>query len=170
MKYSLVGVACAMLFIASCSRMSEEEAFTKGKAAVEQRKYEEAQKFFNLIIEEYPDGKRAPDALFLSGSIHQNEKRDLAKAVSIYLEVVRKYPKSDAAPKALFTAAFLHANQMDQLQKARELYEQFLRSYPNHEMAPSARTEIANLGVNPDAILESLTRQRQSGTQATGGK
>lgn len=150
--------------------MSEEEAFAKGKTAVEQRKYDEAQKYFDLIIKEYPDGKRAPDALFLSGTLSQNQKRDFAKAVSVYLEVVQRYPKSEAAPKALFTAAFLHANQMNDLKKARELYEQFLRSYPNHELAASARVEIANLGVAPDALLQSITKQPETGARASTGK
>jgi TolA-binding protein len=170
MKYLLLSTACVIILLTSCSKMSEEEAFTKGKTAVEQRKYDEAQKYFDLIAREYPEGKRAPDALFLSGSIYQNEKRDLSRAVSVYLEVVAKYPKSEAAPKALFTAAFLHANQMNDLKKARELYEQFLRSYPNHEMASSAQVEIANLGVEPEVLLNSITRKPEPEQQASGGK
>ncbi len=170
MKSLLLCAACALLFIPSCSRMSEEEAFAKGKAAVEQRKYDEAQKYFDLILKEYPEGKRAPDALFLSGSIAQNRKGDFAKAVSVYLEVSRRYPASEAAPKALFTAAFLNANQIGDQAKARELYERFIRSYPNHELAASARVELANLGVSPDAMLRAVTTKPDSGEQASAGK
>lgn len=165
MKTFFYSLLITLVSLSACSRLSEEEAFSKAKAAVEQKKVDEAVKFYEIIIKEYPGGKLAPDALFYLASIYQNEKKDVPKALEMYQDVVKKYPQSEPAPKALFTSAFIFANQMNNIPKAKELYQQFLDRYPNHEMAKSAKVELDNIGVDPTVLLETLQQKHADNSQ-----
>lgn len=153
------------LVAGACSRLSEDDAMKQARSALEQKKTDEAIKFFEIIIKEFPDGKATPDAMLYLASMYQNEKKDLTRASGLYEEVFKKFPRSDAAPKALFSEAFMQANQLNDLAKAKELYEKFLELYPNHEMARSAKSEIENLGLDPAVVLESMQQKQVSAAE-----
>ena len=160
MKTSVTILTLILLF-SSCTKMSEQDAMKQGDAALEKKQYDEAIKFFEIVAKEYPESANAPKALFLLAGIHLNGKKDSDKAMKAYQDLYENYPKNEMAPKALFTAAFTYANQLNAYEKAKGLYKLFLERYPNHEMAASARTELENIGIDPNVVLESL-RQKDS--------
>ena len=43
---------------------------------------------------------------------------------------------------------------MEDTVAAKEAYTRFIKLYPDSEMAESAKSEIENLGLTPDEILE----------------
>jgi tetratricopeptide (TPR) repeat protein len=60
-------------------------------------KFEDAIQYWALLYKEYPEYKRAPDALFLEAFTYENEIKDLPKAKALYEEFLKKYPTHDFA-------------------------------------------------------------------------
>lgn len=158
------------LLVASCSRMSEEDAFTQAKAAIDKKKTDDALKFLEIVYKDHPSGKHAPDALFLAASLYQNEKKNLDKALELYAAIDKDYAESAVAPRALFTSAFICANQKNDFEKAKARYKEFIKRYPKHELAASAQSEIDNMGVDPNVLLENLQQRQNATAESPQGK
>ncbi len=62
--------------------------------------YKKAEETFRLVYNKYPDNKKAPMALFLSGFILANDLRNFQSATSTYNLFLEKYPKHELASSA----------------------------------------------------------------------
>jgi TolA-binding protein len=147
-----------VVLIASCQRLTEEEAWNKARQSHDEKKFQEAIGFYQLLADRYPQSARASLAYYAIGSIYGNDLKDYANAIKFYLTIVEKYPESKEAPSALFTVGFTYNNDLKDYAKAKLYYEKFLEKYPQHEMAPSARFELATLGRDPNEILSTGMR------------
>jgi outer membrane protein assembly factor BamD (BamD/ComL family) len=105
MKASL-GYAILILLVLiafSCSKkMSEKDYYLKATENMEQENYEEAEKFFAKILEDYPNGENSSKALFMIGFINANYLNNLDKAKTYYTEFLEKYPDHELAKSATY--------------------------------------------------------------------
>lgn len=62
--------------------------------------YKKAEETFRLVYNKYPDTKKAPMALFLSGFILANDLRNFKGATSTYNLFLEKYPEHELASSA----------------------------------------------------------------------
>ncbi len=60
-------------------------------------KFDDAINYWQMLIEKYPDYKRAPDALFLQAFTYENDVKDLDKAKNLYETFLKKYPNHSFA-------------------------------------------------------------------------
>lgn len=61
--------------------------------------YEAAIQVFDLMIEKYPDHKKAPDAMYLKGrALMMADQR--SKAKQVFTDLIKTYPSTEAARKA----------------------------------------------------------------------
>ena len=56
--------------------------------------------FFNRVLNDYPNYRKAPECLFMKAFVYETSLNDLKKAQETYLEFLRKYPKHDFADDA----------------------------------------------------------------------
>ncbi|MCB2198579.1 tetratricopeptide repeat protein [bacterium] len=82
----------AILVITGCSnKPSEEELFSKAKAAQESRDFTGAVDAYKLVVANYPDGDRADEAQFMVGFLYANDIGDTTAARTAYEVYLEKY-------------------------------------------------------------------------------
>jgi len=67
----------------------------------------EAIKFYDRILNDYPDYRKAPEALFLKGYVYENNLGRLDKAKEIYESFIAKYPDNEFADDAQVSLKYL---------------------------------------------------------------
>ena len=168
MKTILLLIIFAFL-IAGCGKKSDQSLMNNAQKSADQKNYQEAIKNYNDLIKDYPDSKLIPDALVNLASLYMSnsdstltEYQSYQKAADLFRKVYDKYPNSDKAPTALFMSGFVLANNLNKYDEATKTYRLFLEKYPNHPLAKSAREELNNMGISPDDILKSNSKQKKS--------
>lgn len=149
-----------IVFSLSCNSISDKEYFSEAQKKIKDKKFIEAVKYFEELVEEYPNSNLAPQSLYEIAKLYHsqsipnlNREESLLKAVYFYKKVYGKYKNSPEAERALFIASFIFANELNQLDSAKNNYELFLKNYPKSELAQSVKLELENLGSSPDEIL-----------------
>lgn len=66
----------------------------KAKITIKQGKYKDADSLLQRLIDFYPDGLLADDALFLQADLNENQLNNRIKAMSCYENLLFKYPSS----------------------------------------------------------------------------
>jgi len=152
MKYVVLFSVIA-LALAGCTKKAEKELWQSAVEMQKRNEVDDAIQGYLRVLEEYPNGKLAPEALYAIGTLYQNEKQDKSKAVEFYQRLVREYSDHATAPNAAFMIGFIYHNDLKKVEEARRAYEEFLSKYPSSTMAESARFELATLGKSPEEIL-----------------
>ena len=99
----LLGLIVISLLALACSKkLSEEQYYEKAKEAYSKHQINQALDFYKKIIAEYPDGKRAPESLFMLGFIYANDLKKYDQAKKYYTEFIQKYPKHELADDAQY--------------------------------------------------------------------
>jgi len=151
----------SFLIIFGCSTKTDKEYLKTAENDVKGNNISKAIESYQTLVNEYPDSKLAPEALYEMAALYQNnmiknlnKKESLQKSVEIYRSVYDKYPKSKKAPMALFMSGFILANELNNYDEASKTYNLFLKKFPNHELSTSAKEELKHLGLSPEEILK----------------
>lgn len=101
MKY--LSALMLFFFIAACSsKLSEEEYYSKAQENYANQKFELAVENFKGIAENYAEGKRHAEALFMLGFINANDIKDFEEAKKYYSIFVETYPQHELADDAQY--------------------------------------------------------------------
>ncbi|MGB0166092.1 MAG: tetratricopeptide repeat protein [Luteibaculum sp.] len=82
------------------SQHLEKWLFEAGKAGRTSGRFESGIMFFKEFVSRYPNDKRVPEALFLTGFIYDEDLKDKDRAKGCYEQVVKKFPTHDLADDA----------------------------------------------------------------------
>jgi len=81
-----------LLLTTGCQKKpSEEELFSKAKAAQEARDFSGAVAAYKQVVANYPSGEKADEAQFMVGFLYANDIGDTAAARSAYETFLEKY-------------------------------------------------------------------------------
>lgn len=80
--------------------LSAQDLYNQALSAFNDRKYEQAQSFWEEFVTSFPDHELVPNALFWQGESFYQLK-DYNRAVLSYQEVIEGYPDSNKYPSAL---------------------------------------------------------------------
>lgn len=141
--------------LVSCSRKTDSELYTEGKAAEEKKDFQTAAQLYEEAVERFQTSAYAESSLVHLAFMYNNDLKDARKAIHAYKRFYDLFPNSKQAPTMLFLSAFIYNNELHQLDSAKFIYETFLQKYPDHELAPSAQFELATLGKDPGQSLSS---------------
>lgn len=149
------------ILIVSCSGKSENELKGELDSYLKDKKFSEAEKTLEIILNDYPDSKSNDSLIFEFAKLYHSKviaklsnEQNMKNAIKYYEKLYNEYPKSENAPTAMFMCGFIYANELKDFGKAKEYYNKFLKSFPNHELSASAKIELENLGVPPDEIIK----------------
>jgi len=81
--------------------------FKAGDIAMNTNRSMEAIRFYDRILNDYPDYRKAPEALFLKGYVYENNLGRLDKAKEIYESFIAKYPTNEFADDAEVSLKYL---------------------------------------------------------------
>lgn len=169
MKYYFFSVII-FFYLAGCSSKSDQDYMNEAAENAKKNKIPEAINGYENLVREYPGSRLAPEALFQVGTLYQNKmvknlsgKESLENSVKVFREIHDKYPDSKRAPYALFMSGFILANELGRYEEATETYKLFLQKYPDHEWSFSAKSELENMGLPPEIILQKKQKLSSDG-------
>lgn len=151
-----------IIFIAfACSSDNGKKIYDQAVKFYGEKKYVEALKEYQKVIDEYSSGEFREKSLMTIGSMYHmylipniTQTESNQKAVEYFRKLYKEYPKSEDAPKALFLSGFILSNNLQKLDEAKLAYQTFLKEYPNHELVSAVKSELENLGKDPEQILQ----------------
>jgi TolA-binding protein len=152
MKYTLPCVVLSLFLLLStgCSKPPTDEELLK--SAIQHQSSDEtdpALSDFQMLVEKYPKSDKIPEALFAMGSIYLNDKKEYAKAESLYTKLTLTYPGHPTAQAAAYQRARILAEHLHKPDSAIAAYELFLLRYPGSLPASSAKSELEELRRKP---------------------
>ncbi len=95
-------ISLLVAIFACSSKLPEEKYYEKAKDAYTKNNFNQAVQNFKDIVTYYPEGKRAPEALFMLGFINANDLKKYDEAKKYYTEFIKKYPKHELADDAQY--------------------------------------------------------------------
>jgi len=155
----LVYIFCFALFfsVVGCGTTpkqeihSAEDLFRLAKNYYEKKKFEDAEKFFDLLKLQYPASQYADDAQYYLGEI-SFEKGDFIMAAFHYSSLRRYYPASEYCKQALFKTALSYYKlspsfdrDQEYTYKAIEYLMEFQNTYPNDQLTLEANKYLKEL-------------------------
>ncbi len=121
---------------------------------------------YEKVAVEYPGTPQAERALYLIGTIRNNDTHEPQLAVDAYRRYLAAFPEGAQAPSALFLIGFIYNNEIHNLDSAAAAYREFLARFPQDEMASSAQFELDHLGKPvEEAIPDTTTEQPEMSTK-----
>ena len=157
-------------FLTGCSSKSDQDYMNEAAENAKQNKIPEAIAGYENLVREYPGSKLAPEALFQVGNLYQNkmvknlsDKESMENSAKIFRQIYDKYPEYKKAAQSLFMSAFILANELARYEEATEAYKLFLQKYPEHEWSFSAKSELENMGLPPEVILQKKQKLSSDG-------
>jgi TolA-binding protein len=149
-----------ILFVAACSKTSEQEYFNQAESLLKEKKYTEAIKGFENLISEYPDSRIAPKSIMQIAGLYERHliegisfNESFNKAAELYYSVYEKYSGSEEAPLSLFQSGFVYDNELKNYDKATRMYKLFLEKYPDHKYADIVQQSLDIMGLDPSDII-----------------
>lgn len=153
------------IFAIGCSQKNDKDFYEEGQNALKTEEYSVALTNFQKIVDEFPNSEFYKYALLQTGELNhglvnkQITKEDSEKAMKAFAEYHSKFKDDEKAPQALFMVGYILANELGNIDEAKKVYTKFIELYPNSEMAVAAKSEIENLGLTPEEILEKSTKR-----------
>ena len=125
---------------------SEEEAFDAAFSKVRHQNFIGASNAFQALLLQFPEGNRAPDALFWLGEIYlalptpQTEESRLA-----FTELVERFPKHKRVPDALYKLGHIH-DQFGERNRSDYYMNKVIEDYPQSSAAKLASAYLEKPG------------------------
>ncbi|MBI9073403.1 MAG: tetratricopeptide repeat protein [Melioribacteraceae bacterium] len=158
----------AALVLINCTSKNDKDYYDSAKSKIEAKKYSEALTEFETLLKEFPESTYKAEVILEIGKLYHgkvnkeiSELESYNRAVTNYLKVYTEYPKYEGSAKALFMSGFILANEIKNLDSAKATYKLFLEKYPNDNLAPSVQSELDNLGMDPDEILQKIIKETE---------
>lgn len=123
------------------NQFSENELYAMGKQALDQDKFDIAQKYFRQLLKQYPRSRRADNAQFWLGEIFYRQ-RWYEKAILEYQTVIEKYPNGNKIKASLLKQGFAFFNIGDKA-NARLILQELVDKFPDSHEASIARQKLS---------------------------
>ncbi len=130
----------------TCTQLPDDKLMDKAKTLETEEEFEQAVKYYDQLIEDYPSSPFCSEALYRAGLIYTNPIGESSKAISRLRQVIENHPDSKFAPQSQFMLGFIYANNLSDTLMAKQEYTEFLEKYPEHELVTSVKWELKYLG------------------------
>lgn len=117
-----------------------KEIYDRALSLFRASKFNEAYRAFTEYIEQYPNGKMAPNCRFWLGDCYYNQQ-EYELAILEYQKVLADYPKDGKAPAALLKQGLAFEKLKDN-DTAKIVYNKLLAEYSQSEQVTSAKNRL----------------------------
>lgn len=118
----------------------EEGAYLTAFDALKNGKYDEAIRGFRALLEKWPQGRYADNALYWSGEAYY-VKRDYKSALSAFQAVLQRFPASPKGPDAMLKAGLTQID-LKQESEGRATLQRLVETYPQSNAARLAQQRL----------------------------
>ncbi|MBS0287768.1 MAG: tol-pal system protein YbgF [Proteobacteria bacterium] len=123
--------------------VNDEKAYQTAYRLLQNRDFDGAVKAFNVMLEQSPQGKYAPNAHYWLGEIHLT-KGNLEKAAEDFNVVYRQYPQHPKAADSLLKLGYVEYKK-GQWKRSKELLNQVKSQYPGTTSAQLADSRLQRM-------------------------
>ena len=103
--------------------------------------FEQADKVFDKLLKEFPNGEKRDQALFFRGeSLYLQTKRE--EAVKVYEELTTKHPDSDMFDDGLYALGVTY-EELGEFDDAGKVYDSFLEKFGDSDLVPEVKMRKA---------------------------
>jgi len=129
----------------------KEELFQKGKALIENKKYDQGRKYLTFVFETYPNDPLGRDALLMVADsfFKQGGSGGYTEARFRYRDYLNRYPGAPRRDYARYQFALTYDKEMERpdrdqtpTREAIEQYQALIREYPTSGFAGAARERV----------------------------
>lgn len=113
--------AISMLRKVEADGGTDRSTYLLGRAFTEQGKFQEAERYFNNLLRQYPKSPLVPEARLALARYHISETKNMDAAQEQLLHILSNSPKSAAADHALVVLAQLSLEKNDEEQARKNL-------------------------------------------------
>ena len=92
--------------------------------------FAEAQQFYHVVFDKYPQSPWAATALFYNATMAYSNLRDMKEAAACLDQIRKNYPKDEMAERAAYLIGQLYQWRRE-FEKAKAAYAAYLKHYPN---------------------------------------
>jgi outer membrane protein assembly factor BamD (BamD/ComL family) len=106
----LVAVFTLNIFVGCKKRSTDEDYFGLAYENMGKEQWSEAERYFQKVLNEYPDGNFSSKSLFMVGFINANYLKNYEKAEKYYNDFISKYPDHELVESAKYEIKHLGEN------------------------------------------------------------
>ena len=106
----LVIVFSLNIFVGCKKRSSDEDYFSLAYEYMGKEQWSDAERYFQKVLNEYPNGNFSSKSLFMVGFINANYLRNYEKAEKYYNDFISKYPDHELAESAKYEIKHMGEN------------------------------------------------------------
>lgn len=118
--------------------------FATGELMMEQNMFNEAEQYFDSIIQLYPGHSLSDEILFARAEIRER-KQLFAEAAALYETLVIAYSFDLLADNAWYRLGVLYKNKLNDSVKARSCFKKIIIDFPGSLLVPEARRQFREL-------------------------
>lgn len=119
----------------------EEGAYLTAFDALKNGKYDEAIRGFRALLEKWPQGRYADNALYWTGEAYY-VKRDYKSALAAFESVLQRFPSSPKGPDAMLKIGLTQID-LKQESQGRATLQRLVETYPQSSAARLAQQRLA---------------------------
>jgi tol-pal system protein YbgF len=135
------GIAAPVTISSGSGASPEEEgAYLTSFDALKNGKYDDAIRGFRALLEKWPQGRYADNALYWSGEAYY-VKRDYKSALAAFQAVLQRFPSSPKGPDAMLKAGLTQI-ELKQDAQGRETLQRLVETYPQSNAAKLAQQRL----------------------------
>lgn len=122
---------------------AEEVIYKSAFQMVRDKAFDQAVGAFQRLLEQYPEGRFAGNALFWLGEVYLIlAKPDIENSRQSFMQLVERHPQHKKVPDALFRLGQLH-DRLGQKEKSNNFLNQVIKQHPN---SPAAKLALSYSG------------------------
>ncbi|MEJ2544852.1 MAG: tetratricopeptide repeat protein, partial [Calditrichaceae bacterium] len=99
-RFSLIMILTGLFILSCSSKLPEAEYYSLATDAFNKQEFQKSIENFKNIVDNYPKGQRASEALFMLGYINANHTKVLKEAEKYYKLFIEKYPNDELTDDA----------------------------------------------------------------------
>lgn len=135
------GIAAPVTISSGSGASPEEEgAYLTAFDALKNGKYDDAIRGFRALLEKWPQGRYADNALYWSGEAYY-VKRDYRSALGAFQNVLQRFPSSPKGPDAMLKVG-LSQIELKQENEGRATLQRLVSTYPQSNAARLAQQRL----------------------------
>jgi len=120
--------------------------------------FAEAQQFYHVVFDKYPQSPWAATALFYNATMAYSNLRDMKEAAACLDQIRKSYPKDEMAERAAYLIGQLYQWRRE-FEKAKAAYAAYLKHYPNGMYAKGIKETLLPEVEKGRSGLEKTTRR-----------
>lgn len=157
-----IGLLALGVMFSCGEKKTATELREKAIALEKAERYDEAFDVYEKLLDEYPNGKYADEAMHKLAFMHYNNQQDFQQAIEFHKRLIEQFPESKFVPQSRFMIGYIYANDLKDYDSARAAYDTFLTHHPKHELVESVNWELEHLGEDVNKQLQTLFSEEET--------